>query len=247
LTFVLLTKDEARNLPRALDALPSGSRVLVVDAESSDGTALVARARGVETIVRPWAGFVAARRFAQSAVATPWTFMLDADEVLDRELSEAVRTLAPPEGVDGFTVRRINNFCGRPIRYGAWGDERPLRLFRTRVASLESRPVTGGSAELHERWSVPGRVGELGGTLAHYSYPTLRAYREKFARYTAIEARGLQPSPGRLAVAAARAVVRGPWLLFGRGGWRDGWRGAYIAFASAFYPVAVAWKALRPR
>ena len=121
---MLLTKDEVPNLPRALDALPAGARVLIVDAESSDGTVLLARARGAEVIVRPWDGFVSARRFAQAAVQTPWTFMLDADEVLDRELSEALRTLAPPDGVDGYTVQRVNNFCGRPIHYGAWGDER---------------------------------------------------------------------------------------------------------------------------
>jgi hypothetical protein len=43
--------------------------------------------------------------------------------------------------------------------------------------------------------------------------------------------------------AAGAAVLRVPWYLFVKDGWRDGWRGAYIAIASAIYPIVVAWKA----
>jgi hypothetical protein len=97
---------------------------------------------------------------------------------------------------------------------------------------------------LHERLEVDGIVDELGGRLLHASYPSLEAYRTKFARYTTIEAAGLPPSRGAFASAVARALVRAPWLFVARGGWRDGWRGAYVAAASALYPAVVRWKAL---
>jgi hypothetical protein len=29
------------------------------------------------------------------------------------------------------------------------------------------------------------------------------------------------------------------------GGWRDGWRGAFVAWYSALYPLAIQWRALR--
>jgi hypothetical protein len=100
---------------------------------------------------------------------------------------------------------------------------------------------------LHERWEVPGDVGELSGALHHDSYPTLESYREKFARYTALEAAGLDASPWSPVAALARAALRLPWLYVVRGGWRDGWRGAYVCAASALYPAVVALKALRRR
>jgi hypothetical protein len=242
---VILTKDEAHNVPRTFASVPPESPLFVLDAESRDATVALARARGAETLVRPWTGFVEARRFALGCVRTPWTFMLDADEALDAELVASLRALEPPDDVDAYEVRRLTFFCDRPIRYGAWGDEAPLRLFRTERATLVARPASGGDAELHETWHVPGSVGRLRGTLLHASYPTLASYGEKFARYTSIEARGAPRSVAALARAALVAFARAPWLALARGGWRDGWRGLFVAAASAAYPVVVAWKALR--
>ncbi len=216
----------------------------MIDAESEDGTAELARARGADVVVRPWRGFVDARRFALGQVRTPWTFMLDADESLDPVLRAAILAAAPPPGVAGYAVRRATYFCGRPISGCGWGDERILRLVRTEAARVVARPAAGGASELHERLEVRGVVDELPGRLVHASYPTLASYRAKFARYTAIEAAGLTPSASALAAATARALVRAPWLFVARGGWRDGWRGAYIAGASAAYPAVVRWKAL---
>jgi len=238
-------KDEERNLPRALDSVPPGAAVLAIDAESADRSVEIARSRGARVIVRPWAGFVETRRFGLGCVETPWTFMLDADEALDPALAAALADVGPDETIDGYAVRRATFFCGRAMRHGAWGADAPLRLFRTTRAALVAEPVGGGAAEIHERWTVPGRIGKLDGTLLHDSYPTMAAYREKFARYTALEARGLRGSPFALVRAFALAVLRVPHALVLRAGWRDGWRGAYVALASAAYPVAVAWKALR--
>ena len=210
-----------------------------------DATVALAVARGADVIVRPWPGFVAARRDALARVRTPWTFMLDADEALDAELAAALHANEPQPGTDGYAVPRTTYFCGRAIRGGAWGSERPLRLFRTRAATVEAHPAGGGTAELHEAWRVRGRIETIAGTLHHHSYPNLAAYRAKYKRYTALEARGLRPSYLGLAVSVLSAFARAPWLFTVRGGWRDGWRGAYIAVSSAGYPAVVAWKALR--
>jgi glycosyltransferase involved in cell wall biosynthesis len=238
-------KDEERNLPRALGGLPPAARRLAIDAESSDRSVALARESGCEVIVRPWAGFVQTRRFALSNVKTEWTFMLDADEELDAALLAAIEAAEPEPAIDGYAVHRATFFCGRAIRYGAWGDERLLRLFRTGRAELVARPAAGGSAELHERWMVTGKTGLLDGTLLHHSYPTLADYRMKFARYTSLEARGLPRSFAALGRAVVLAALRAPYTFFVKNGWRDGWRGAYVALASAAYPVVVAWKAWR--
>jgi glycosyltransferase involved in cell wall biosynthesis len=241
----VLARDEELNLPRALESVPSGSALLVIDAESTDATVERARAFGADVVVRPWAGFVATRRFALAHVRTEWTFMLDADERLDDDLRRSMIEATPPEGVAGLRVRRVNSFCGRPLRAGAWGRDRPLRLFRTERASLVAAPASGGTSDVHERWTVDGAIDDLPGTLLHDSYPTISSYRKKFARYTSIEAAGLSPSRGRVARALVEFLPRAGFSLFVRGGVRDGWRGAFVAFASAWYPVVASWKALR--
>jgi len=245
-TFVILTKDEVRNLPRALDSLPAGARVLVVDAQSTDATAAPARERGARVIVRPWNGFVDARRFALGEVRTPWVFMLDADEAVDAAARTALISLEPNPATDGYAIARRTYFCGRPIKGGPWGDERLVRLFRRDRADLQPHPAAGGRADLHESWTVRGAVEQLAGTIEHFSYPTLASYRQKDRRYTALEAAGLAPTtPLGIFVTFGRALVRIPWLFVVRRGYRDGWRGAYIAVASALYPVVARLKALR--
>jgi hypothetical protein len=171
--------------------------------------------------------------------------MLDADESLDATLRAGLAALEPPDDVDAYAIPRTTYFCDRPIRYGTWGADAPVRLFRTQRATLVAEPAAGGSAELHERWSVPGRVGRVNGTLVHDSYPTFASYRVKFARYTSLEAAGMRGSAPALARAIVVAALRAPWYLIVRSGWRDGWRGAFLAFSSAAYPMVVAWKAWR--
>ncbi len=241
----MLAKDEARRIGRTLASVPAGARTVVLDAESADATATLARAAGARVVVRPWDGFVRARRFALGLVETEWTFMLDADETLTAALAAELGALGPAADVDAFAVPRTTYLCGAAIRHGPWGGDAPVRLFRTRRATLVARPAAGGDAELHERWTVPGRVERTRGSLDHDSYPTLASYRRKFARYTSLEASGVRTSFGGLVRACAIASLRVPWYLLAKGGWRDGWRGAFVATASAAYPAAVAWKAWR--
>jgi glycosyltransferase involved in cell wall biosynthesis len=240
-TAVILTRDEERNLPRALTSLPKGMPVLVLDALSRDHTVQFAKSAGARVIERRWTDYVDARRFAAAAVDTPWTLMIDADEALDDVLRDAIA--AAPDSGDGYCVKRTTYFCGRPMRI--WRDEPLLRLFRTGHAHLEARPAAGGDAALHERWTCDGATATLPGTLLHFSYPDASSYRAKYQRYTDAEAAGVRGSAATLLVATAAGFAQFARLLFLKAAIADGPRGIYVAFHSAFYPAVVAFKALR--
>jgi glycosyltransferase involved in cell wall biosynthesis len=223
-----------------LARLPSGVRVFVLDAGSSDDTVAIARAHGAQVESRRWTGFVTARRYALGRVTTPWALMLDADELIDETLREAI--LRSSDEVTGYRVRRVTMLCGRAVRTAGWSNERLLRLVRTdraRVAGSRS------GAQLHELWSVDGEVADLPGAIVHDSYPTLASYRAKFDFYTSVEAQALPPSRRRYAGALAMLPLRFAWSLLRYGGWRDGWRGPFVAWESARYRVVVRSKALR--
>ena len=227
-------------LPRAMQSLPHGMPVLVLDAKSVDGTREIAELRGAVVLQREWTNFVDARNFALEQVRTPWALMLDADEALDAELREAI--VRAPSDVDGYIFERTTFFCGKPIRM--WRGEELLRLFRPKHVHLVARPAAGAGAALHERWISSGTIRSLPGTLLHYSYPDVASYRRKFERYTSIEAEQLTTSRGMLARQLVRSLVKFFWLSIGRGEVLDGWRGLYVAWFSAFYPTVVAWKSL---
>jgi glycosyltransferase involved in cell wall biosynthesis len=215
-------------------------RVFVLDACSRDHTMQFARAAGADVVQREWTDFLDARRFALEQVRTPWVLMIDADEALDDVLREAI--LHAAGDVDGYRVARTTYFSGKPMRL--WRNEPLLRLFRTGAARLEAHPAAGGTAALHERWVCDGAVGNLDGTLLHFSYPDRASYRAKYERYTATEARGFAGSAMAFAREWCKSLPRFAWLLLVRGAILDGPRGIYVAYKSAMYPAVVAWKAL---
>jgi glycosyltransferase involved in cell wall biosynthesis len=239
-TAVILTRDEERNLPRALTSLPHGMPVLVIDAFSDDRTVEYARSAGAEVIERTWDGFMEARRFALAQVRTSWTLVIDADEALDDRLRDAI--LAAPGDVDAYVVRRTTYFRGKPMRM--WSNEPLLRLMRTGRTRIEARPAAGGTAQVHERFVCDGPAGELSGTLLHFSYPDTASYRLKFARYTALEAQGLRPSLLAAVASTLGAPLRFVTNLLRRGAIMDGPRGWYVAWCSAWYPAVARWKSL---
>ena len=218
--------------------------VFVLDADSTDATVSVARALGAHVEVRAWRGFIDARRYALGRVTTPYAFMLDADEVLSDDLRAALG--AGLGAFDGYRVRRVTMLAGRAVRAAGWSAERLVRCFRTDRARVIADSV-GGAADLHERWIVDGSVGDLPGMIVHDSYPSVASYEEKFRRYIGIEAAAIGPSPRALALALALLPARLMWLWLRYEGWRDGWRGAFVAWHSARYPLAVQWRAMRAR
>ena len=175
-------------------------------------------------------------------VQTPWLFMLDADEELSPQLQAALLEVTTDEQIAGYQCERQNRFCGRIIRGGAW------RMNAFCAACVLLAPPSKDVMEDHcmSIWSPTDALPSLPGVVEHYSYPTLQSYWQKFSRYTTLEAREYKHAtwPDLLKV-TARELARAGWHITARRGWRDGWRGWFIAFASALYGITVVQKALR--
>jgi glycosyltransferase involved in cell wall biosynthesis len=82
-TVVLPCLNEADSLPGVLTALPDGYRALVVDNNSTDDTAVVARAHGAEVVVEAQPGYGAAVHAGIVAASTELVAVLDGDGSLD--------------------------------------------------------------------------------------------------------------------------------------------------------------------
>src|SRR4029077_12666844 len=103
-TVVLPCLNEAASLPGVLVAMPNGYRALVVDNNSTDGTADVARRHGAEVVAEERPGYGSAVHAGVVAAATPIVAVIDADGALGaRELPALVAQL---EGADMVIGRR---------------------------------------------------------------------------------------------------------------------------------------------
>jgi glycosyltransferase involved in cell wall biosynthesis len=112
-TVVLPCLNEAASLPGLLAAMPDGYRPLVVDNNSTDDTAEVARQNGAEVVTEPRPGYGAAVHAGIVAATTPMVAVIDADGSLDpRDLPPLVDEL--DRGADMAVGRR------RPAQHVRW-------------------------------------------------------------------------------------------------------------------------------
>jgi glycosyltransferase involved in cell wall biosynthesis len=112
-TVVLPCLNEAESLPGVLAAMPDGYRPLVVDNNSTDDTAEVARRLGGDVVVEPRPGYGSAVHAGVVAATTPLVAVLDADGSLDpRDLPALVAELG--RGADMAIGRR------RPVEGLRW-------------------------------------------------------------------------------------------------------------------------------
>lgn len=103
-TVVLPCLNEAESLPAVLAAIPAGYRALVVDNNSTDGTAEVARRQGAEVISEQRPGYGAAVHAGILSARTDVVAVLDADGSLDP--AELPRLTAELDRADMVTGRR---------------------------------------------------------------------------------------------------------------------------------------------
>jgi glycosyltransferase involved in cell wall biosynthesis len=112
-TVVLPCLNEAESLPAVLAAIPAGYRALVVDNNSTDDTADVARRHGADVVGEPRPGYGSAVHAGVVAARTPIVAVLDGDGSLDpTDLPRLVAEL--DRGADLVAGRR------RPVRGLKW-------------------------------------------------------------------------------------------------------------------------------
>ncbi len=203
LAIVLITLNEAANLPRTLASARWASEVVVVDSGSTDATLEIAHNFGARVFSEPWKGFAAQKNSAISHAASDWILSLDADEEVSPELAREIQALLAGEPeFAAYRIPRLNHFLGEPLRHGGYWPDPKLRLFRRGAARFLDRPV-------HETMQSDGPDGRLRGPLIHHCYPTLDDYIEHMNRYSSIAAQALAAS-GR----AGSARLRWPWLVW---------------------------------
>lgn len=195
-TVVVVTKDEAAALPRCLDNL-SDFPVIVVDSQSADGTADIARDYGAVTVDFQWDGAYPKKRqwcLENLTLPYPWVFFVDADEVVTMRLAQEIAALfkggVPP--CDGYFVRGLYMADGRSLRHGLQNNK--LALFDSRVFAfpvVDDLGLPMGEIEGHYQPQAkkPGaKIGQLQGHVLHYATDDRARWLARHEKYAQWEA-----------------------------------------------------------
>jgi (heptosyl)LPS beta-1,4-glucosyltransferase len=245
LSVTVITRNESSNLSAALESVSWADEIVVVDAESTDGTADLARRHNARVDVRPWPGFSAQKNYAASIAAHDWILSLDADERVTSELAQEIRArLSSDPPLNGYRIPRVSHYLGRWIRGTDWYPDYQLRLYDRRAGEWNGRRV-------HESVKLrTGEPGRLTHDLQHFPYRDISDHLATIDRYTTLAAaemasNGRAPSIAGVALHPPFAFLRNYVL---RGGFRLGSVGFVVSALNSYYvflKLAKAWAASR--
>lgn len=179
ISVVILTFNEANNLPRCLASIPWCDDILVVDSGSTDDTVAIANAAGAKVLTRTFDTFAKQRNYAmeQGALRYAWVLHLDADEVVTTALRDEILTLAAVDN-SHYPIYRVPSkliFMGKWLRYSGMYPAYQVRFGQRELL----RFVDHGHGQ---RESLPlDQVGTITAPLDHYNFS--KGVNDWFARH----------------------------------------------------------------
>ena len=209
MSVIIPVRNEAKNLPRCLEALGNVGEVIVVDSQSTDATVEIARGFGAQVVQFHYpGGWPKKRQWAMDTLplANEWILLLDADEVLNPELTAEIRRAIENPEVNGYYIALRMYFLGRVLRHGDasfW----KLSLFRRGKGKYECRlkdqDASMADMEVYEYVYVEGKTACLEHALIHHNIESLSRYIQKHDEYSNWEARMLSQSRAGGGIAAS--------------------------------------------
>jgi glycosyltransferase involved in cell wall biosynthesis len=237
LSVVIITKNEEKNIAACLDTVMWADEIVIVDDSSDDNTVNIARRYTNKIIINPMNGdFTRQRNIGTDNASGDWILQMDQDERVTPELKKVItEILDGGSQYSAFRFRRINNFCGKFLKFGGEDLHKPLRLFRKDKARF-----IASDTRMDEELVVDGPIGEIDAYMEHYNFPDINQYILKQNFYSELEARVLYRKIGLISEKRLRReLTLGPLKLFfktyiKRKGFKDGVHGLIFATLSAW-------------
>ncbi len=144
LTIVILTYNEEQHIGRAISCFSSlPCRIIVVDSLSKDNTCQLAESKGAEVVKNPFISQAQQFQWAMDncEIKTDWILRLDADETIDGELCDNIKSFISSDGYgyNGAIFLRKHIFLGKWVKHGGRYPLPMLRLYRRGKAHIEQR------------------------------------------------------------------------------------------------------------
>lgn len=184
LSVVIITLNEARTIQQCIEAAQKvADEIIVLDSFSTDETPAICNKLGVQFVQREWQGYANAKNHLNSLTKFEYVLSIDADEIIDSELEEAI-LIEKKRGFSGiYAVQRKTNYLGKWILHSGWYPDVKNRLFPKSKATWVGEFV-------HEELEFPAdlELTVLHGHLEHYSYFSFEDHRSRADKYSTLTA-----------------------------------------------------------
>lgn len=231
LTVLIPTYNSERHLRACLESVKWASEILICDSYSSDSTLEIVREYTDRIIQHEYINSANQKNWAIPQAAHEWILVVDSDEYLEAALQDEIHHLLAnmPDGFDGFRIPRKNLVFGKWVSTCNMYPDYNVRLFR--------RACRYAERDVHADVMVPGGLGTLKNSLVHHDFEDLVETVAKWSRYTRYEGDRLVKAGRRWrwTDVVIRPIGLFFYMYFWKQGFRDGFRGYFIALMWAIY------------
>jgi glycosyltransferase involved in cell wall biosynthesis len=185
ISILILTLNEADNLPGCLSALSWCDDIVVLDSGSTDNTCMIAEKFGARIYSRDFDNFANQRNFGleKTDLKHEWVLHLDADEIITEDLLHEIKSKIHEERFDAYRIPCKMIFWGKWLRYSGMYPTFQVRLTRNR--GFRFKQMGHGQKEDIDL----ERIGTLENPYLHYSFSKgIGEWFEKHNRYAEHEA-----------------------------------------------------------
>lgn len=227
LSAVIIAYNEERNIGDCIDSLKEiADEIVVVSSFSTDKTEEIAERKNARVIRHVFEGHIEQKNFALSQASNDYVLSLDADERLSEELKQSILKVKNNPIHDGYTMNRLNNYCGKWIRHCGWYPDRKLRLWNRAKGKW-------GGENPHDKVLLQegSATSFLKGDILHYTVTSVEQYEQQLQKFSDIAANALFRK-GRSATALFAITSAGFTFFrtyFLKAGFLDGYYGWLIS------------------
>lgn len=186
-SVIMNTLNEEKNIEyalRSVNFLKECDEIIVVDMESTDKTAEIAKKYGAKIIKTKYDKyFDNARKIAIDNAKNEWCFLLDADEIITKELAEEIDKIVKDDLCDIAYIAIKNYFFGVEANYGKYP------YYYCRLFKKDFIEITG---QMHSCLKL--KTNECKSTyinkrknLIHFPYNNVEEWLKKRYRYINVE------------------------------------------------------------
>src|SRR5690606_32935445 len=131
ISALLITYNEERNIEKFLEEAWYADEIIIVDSESTDRTAEIAKKHPkVVFMTRKFDNFTAQKNFAIDQAKNEWVTFFDADERISKALIYEMLDEIEKERAEAFFVYRRFYFMEKYIKRSGWQNDKAIRLFK---------------------------------------------------------------------------------------------------------------------
>jgi len=234
ISAVISAFNEEKNIERCLKSLSFADEIVVVDNNSSDKTAEIAKKYTSKVFSQrnnP-TEIDLQKNFGFEKATSEWILSIDADEEVSKTLAEEIKEVIKKKNeINGYWIPRKNIIFGKFIENTGWYPDPQLRLFKKGKGKYVKTHV-------HEPVNLEGESAYLKEFLIHYHYETVSEFIQKTINiYVPNEAKDYLDKGYKFSYFDAIRFPLNEFLsrFFARKGYKDGFHGLMLSLLMAFY------------